>query len=464
MALSRPGHQRVTHTVRWLNKGNMNRLYFAIIIGMLLVFLPSCIRQVEEENPVISPTPTSASDSSIPTLFPNEPLLVFLDKTNSNTFIALSSNGLSKIRFQLPQGSCVRNWQNTISPHGHWMAFYMNCSNNEISPEMSLALFHIPDGQIRPITQLFVEQESIDLAEFGNGIFVLDWSPDGRYLAFAGAIDDPYLDLYLYDMKEDVIQRLTDNLRKIDYVEWSPDGKWMWLENSEPEGSYSKTFFYTLQADNLVIQRPKALLEDRWNINEGWVSSNEYFLVNSSEGCCGPNNLRYINVETGQETVLWSTYTIGYAIDPEQLFIAVSAAPEADLQGSYIIDWSGNRKKISDELWALAFRGGVNSRYVGFDGENVVAITQDGSIKSISEKPFYNLSVSPDKRWFVLYDESNNTSGIDLYSEDDEFVKTISEQAAFPVAWLRDSLGLFFMTDNLYYISVPDGEPILIEE
>ena len=214
---------------------------------------------------------------------------------------------------------------------------------------------------------MFVGNEAGTSAEFGNDIFILDWSPDGRYLAFAAVIENENIDLYVYDIEEDVIHRLTDNSRNVDFMKWSPNGKRIWLEASEPDGSSSKTFFYTLQADSLVIQHPKAILEDRWNINEGWVSSNEYFLVNSSEGCCGPNNLRYINVETGRETVLWSTYAIGYAIDPEQLSIAVSAAPEADLQGSYIVDWSGNRKKISDDLWAFEFRGGVNSRYIGFD-------------------------------------------------------------------------------------------------
>ena len=412
-----------------------------MVIGMFLVTLSACSQQAE-----------------------GEPLLIFLDKTSSDTFVALSPSDLSKANFQLPQDSCVRNWQNAISPHGHWIAIYLNCSDEEISPDLSLALLHIPDGQIRPITQLFPGKESIDFGKFGNDIFVLDWSPNGRYLGFAGVIQKPYLDLYVYDLQEDVLHRLTDNLQIIDFVKWSPDGKWIWLEKSEPDGSDSKSFFYTLRADNLAIQNPKAILEDRWNVNEGWVSSNEYFLVNSSEGCCGENNLRYVNVESGQETVLWRSFTTGYAIDPEKLLVAVSAAPEADLQGLYLVDWVGTHQKISDGLWLLEFRGGTTSRFIGFDGEKVVTIAQDGSIKQISEKPFYNLSVSPVKTWFVLYDKANNTSGIDLHSEDDQFVKTISEQAAFPVAWLSDSSGLFFMAKNLYYISIPNGEPILIEE
>lgn len=424
------------------------------------MFLPSCSQQTEDESqqPVVNPSLSATSGLQTPTPFSSIPLLIFLDKTNYDTFTALSPDNLSMTKFQLPQGSCIRNWSNAIAPHGHWMAFFMNCSNDEISIETSLALFHIPDGKIRPITQLFFEDKAV------NDIFVLDWSPDGRYLAFAGAIDRPYLDLYLYDIDKDIVRRLTDNLQKIEYVEWSLDGQWIWFENSELEVSAERTYFYALQSDNLEIQTPKAIFNDRWVINEGWVSSNEYFLVNASEGCCGENDHRYINVETGQETILWETYATGHAIDTERLSLVVSAAPEADLQGSYIVDWAGNHKKISDNMWLFAFRGGVNSRYIGFDGEKVVTITQDGSIDEISAKPFYSLSVSPNRTWFVLYDEFKHVSGLDLYSENDQFVKTITDKMAFPVAWLPDSSGLFYMANNLYYISIPDGKPKLIEE
>ena len=128
--------------VRRLSKGNMNRLFFAIIIGILLVSLSSCSRQTEAENqpPIISLSPDSISNSPTPTPSLNEPLLIFLDKTNSDTFVALSPSNLSEAKIQLPQDSCVRNWQNAISPHGHWIAIYMNCSNNEVSPEISSCL------------------------------------------------------------------------------------------------------------------------------------------------------------------------------------------------------------------------------------------------------------------------------------------------------------------------------------
>ena len=407
------------------------------------------------------PTSTSLPLTITPTLSPDEPLLIYLDKSDQKTFWALSSSHLSKTSFKLPENSCIRDWQNSISPHGHWMVIYINCFNNEVSSETSLALFHIPDGRIRLVTQLFMDEKSADL---GNDIFTFDWSTDGLYLVFAGAIDKPYFDLYLYDLEQDVVRRLTDDLQSIEYVEFSPDSKWIWFENSEPEGAYSTTYFYALQTEKLDIQSPKAILDSRWNINEGWVSLNEYFLVNASEGCCGENNLRYINVESKQEIVLWKSFTTGYAIDPENQSIVVSAAPESDLQGLYLVDWDGKRKKISDGMWLLVFRGGTNSRYVGFDGEKVVTISQDGTLSQISEKPFYSLSVSPDKTWYVLYDKYKKIPSIDLYSGNDLFIKTISNEKSFPAAWLPDSSGFFYIAQNLYFVSIPDGEPVMIEE
>lgn len=402
--------------------------------------------------------PTSLPLTLTPTLSPDEPLLIYLDKSDHKTFWTLSSTHLSKTSFKLPENSCIRDWQNSISPRGHWMVFYINCFNNEVSSETSLALFHIPDGRIRLVTQLFMGEKSADL---GN---TFNWSTDGQYLVFAGAIDKPYLDLYLYDLEQDVVRRLTDNLQNIEHVEFSPDDKWIWFENSEPEGANSITHFYALQPEKLDIQSPKAMFDSRWNIDKGWVSLNEFFLVNASEGCCGENNLRYINVESKKETVLWESFTTGYAIDPENQSIVVSAAPESDLQGLYLVDWNGKSKKISDGMWLLAFRGGTKSRYIGFDGEKVVTISQDGTLSQISEKPFYSLSVSPAKTWYVLYDEYKKIPSIDLYSGNDLFIKTISNEKAFPAAWLPDSSGFFYIAKNLYFVSIPDGEPMMIEE
>jgi Tol biopolymer transport system component len=53
------------------------------------------------------------------------------------------------------------------------------------------------------------------------------WSPDGRYVAFGAARDGPSVDLYIYDIQTDAIQRLSDEPDHIVVFGWSPDSQWI---------------------------------------------------------------------------------------------------------------------------------------------------------------------------------------------------------------------------------------------
>lgn len=63
----------------------------------------------------------------------------------------------------------------------------------------------------------------------------------------------------------------------------------------------------------------------------------------------------------------------------------------------------------------------------------------------------------------MLFNDYDKETGMDLFSETNEFMRTISVQDAQPVAWRPDSNGLFYITDALYYIEFPNGEPFLID-
>ena len=53
------------------------------------------------------------------------------------------------------------------------------------------------------------------------------WSPDGRYLAFLGAIDGPSSDLYVFDTKTEKVYRLTTGVNQAAEPIWSPDSQWI---------------------------------------------------------------------------------------------------------------------------------------------------------------------------------------------------------------------------------------------
>lgn len=53
------------------------------------------------------------------------------------------------------------------------------------------------------------------------------WSPDGRYLAFAGAMDANNTDVYIFDSADNSVKRLTDEAESVQISGWSPDSQWV---------------------------------------------------------------------------------------------------------------------------------------------------------------------------------------------------------------------------------------------
>ncbi|RPI32711.1 MAG: hypothetical protein EHM70_08220 [Chloroflexota bacterium] len=65
----------------------------------------------------------------------------------------------------------------------------------------------------------------LNLVEWDRQLFF--WSPDGRYLAFAAALDGPSADLHVYDVLDGTTQRLSEEPEQIIPMGWSPDGQWI---------------------------------------------------------------------------------------------------------------------------------------------------------------------------------------------------------------------------------------------
>ncbi len=407
----------------------------------------------------LTPTPTA---TPWPTLPPQGPYLMFQEREYKNPrFVKLDPLGYSRMEINLPYDSCSPHPQNAISPDGNWIAFYKDCT--------TLYLLSVLDGGLYPVAFLSEKDGNSSIL---TDHFISAWSPNGRYLAFVGTIeyqsDDRFL--YVYDLAAKTTLRLTEEPLEIGSISWSPDGNWILFQATSLNYTDTITSFYKVEFDQTLISTPIFLDSGRWTNGYGWITPNFYFLYNTSEGCCGDTGLRYINIETGQLTVLWKHSSAGYAIDTENHLLAVSAAPEEnDVSGFYFVDWNGQSTHVSDDIfWILIFRGGIFSRFIGFDGDKVFGISEDGSIIQLSDKPYNNASVSPDHRWLILYQDPRftySTIASVLFSEADQFVRTLTDNKFYPALWSPDSTGFYFYTTGteLYYLAVPDGEPILID-
>jgi len=75
----------------------------------------------------------------------------------------------------------------------------------------------------------------------------VDWSPDGRFLAFNG-LTGGVSDLYVYDMEADQLRQLTDDLYADMHPTWSPDGRTIaFASDRGPETDFDELVYSRFQ-------------------------------------------------------------------------------------------------------------------------------------------------------------------------------------------------------------------------
>src|SRR5690606_12277961 len=95
---------------------------------------------------------------------------------------------------------------------------------------------------------------------FNNGINSFAWSPNSQEIAFAAQIDCASSDIYLYNIKNQLTQRVTNEIENIGFqLEWSPNGKKILYTTNLP--SYSDVPEYLKIADitNIFLQNPEVI-------------------------------------------------------------------------------------------------------------------------------------------------------------------------------------------------------------
>ncbi|MEE9512881.1 MAG: hypothetical protein V3V46_02290, partial [Anaerolineales bacterium] len=154
------------------------------------------------------------------------------------------------------------------------------------------------------------------------------FSPDGRYLAFMGAIDGPTSDLYLLSLDNYQTTRLTSGPSQGYQPVWSPDGKYIVHTGAGTFGTgagYAMEGVWAAAADDSGVVTLYDPSGSGSEVIVGWVD-NRTFVVHSWDPICGAKDLRTYNIETGKSVVLWPEYFGSVAFDPENAVAVVGVS------------------------------------------------------------------------------------------------------------------------------------------
>ena len=172
-------------------------------------------------------------------------------------------------------------------------------------------------------------QDVYSALRISRGDSTLQWSPDGETLAFVAALDGPSADLYSYNIKTEVLIRLTDGPNSPLLRGWSPDGKWILhqeisgihrgLENAI---SFRTHGIWAAAADgSSSVRAPDVKLPF---IYLGWISATEFLAL---QGVDRHYDLDYFGLElydidAGSQRLYYAGSVGLHAFDPQSGAIA----------------------------------------------------------------------------------------------------------------------------------------------
>ena len=457
--------------------------------------VPPTLLPMATVPPTITPSPTLSATPSPPPQT-NEHLLVTRDNIHLTFF---NANGSLYKSIQMPDVAGPSD----VSPDGNWLVYETGSINEPY--DLSLNLLNLHDETSLLITKMIshdfpknIEPIVKTISQYDESIYGSDcyedikclrslvqdellstvgisrWSPDSQFLAFAAQIEGPSTDIYIYSMQDKTIRRLTDDLQNVEWIDWSPDGKWLLYTNDIPGIVEDGRTFHVTDLEGRTFELSQKILtrDSQWYMH-GWISNNLYLFQANYYDPPQPQfrQLIVLNAENGQLKEIWPYTTKDCVVDMNNQTIVLLFESENDPNlppsGVYRISTNGDFKRISGQMF---YRLTASSQIVGEGIENRVEtayhITSDNSIIPIGPalSGLSDVSSSPDKKWFFIDDFVDARQRLTLYSDAYEPIKSwMFDDHLVKTSWRPDSLGIFlFTSDKIYYLVIPDGEPQLL--
>ena len=397
----------------------------------------------------------------------------------------------------------------TFSPDGKWLAYYSGsagkCMGTEASnaAELALNLLNLTDGKSRVVTSLLshdypdnftLAARQLDQADItADGLqnsFVcgitqsIAWSPDGRYLAFAGQMDGVSSDLYIYDLAGQTIKRLSSGPQEVQMIAWAPDGRWILDWSSYGSGEGMTYDLYATSLDGSIIHKLPVSSCDtaRWLDDQTCFSSED-------ENGVGMHALSRLNIKTGELVPVWGGEFSSLAVSADHEWLAYfshfssqalkTGSDPNFVPGLYLVNLGTlNASRVElpgmlDDYQALQGLGSGDQSFGLLNAsENALYFLSPGGKLSATGIDASAFSLSPDKQSLVAIGRK-----IHILKADGTSLREVDlpagrlGRAIGSILWRTDSSGLFFTYQDprnahgqLYGMDRLTGSPELVDD
>lgn len=369
----------------------------------------------------------------------------------------------------------------SVSPDGQWAAYYTGAvsrPNAPASDDLTLHLLNLDSGAVLTVAKLLPPDfpANLDLNArliadrlpevaadpqlregiwwgFADALTLHAWSPDGKQLAFAGALVGPSSDLYRYQVATQTLTRLTDGPEQLTAIRWSPDGQWIWHSSITLgfcEGCLGHNYAAAVDGSRVVT-----LPGDDSDRFVAWLGSARYLATEQANGL-GNYHLYEVNLAGQPGRDLWPGKYRAFVLNRAQEHLILAGAPNrtitAEAVGLYDVDLTTGQFITTAATYLLPE---VANR---LRQPPLLPCPADATLVVYPCDTTPTSPYSPDGRWRV-------TPDLTLYTVDSRlFLPNAKPQQAKTIFWRRDSAGFYFLAaGDLYYRERLASWPVLVE-
>lgn len=299
---------------------------------------------------------------------------------------------------------------------------------------------------------------------FLAGIGSHEWSPDGRYLAFAAQMDGPSSDLYIFDSDNLSIRRLSSGPEQIYRIEWSPDGRHIMHASSYWIGVNPPLTNHSARVDGSeVVTFPI----DQGELEDGWLNNYQYLAHEGANGI-GEYDIKLFDVREKTVDTIWPHPFQYFKFHPNHNSMVVTMIePQSAMDpGVFIVD-TDTRDYLRMDTGLFFEVEPLNSDdylyAVSQVDEGTYLINTIYELEKISDLG-RRLEVSPDMQLLALYG-LRDEAGLDILSIDSGLNTPIFDYDVDWVEWAPDLSSIFFASgDSIFFYGLSTGRMVEIDE